>query len=301
MMSLAFNPDIFEDELSESIHNYLRKKEREVKLLSCKANVLELRRSAVDFVAVMSEKTNVSKSSQHLAIALYDQFIDNTKVICSEVQLVLICCLTVACKFQETEDRVPTLKSLNSLASIEILSKEYMKMEQKILRKLDWKICIPTSHDFKDYYMKAILIQSDLQHIYLQSSSKEDAYKLLDKFMNYFLEVSLQNSEFIKLHKSMVTASCACALRVVLQMSPVWHSHLHRITRYTHQQLLPYVSILITLFNEDSQAEKNEQQQQAYSKHQPFQYSSGQTVHPASFDSVNSSANSDDLYNYIWS
>lgn len=41
--------------------------------------------------------------------------------------------------------------------------------------------------------LQAILIQSDLQHIYLQSSSKDDAYKLLDKFMNYFLEVSLQS------------------------------------------------------------------------------------------------------------
>ena len=41
--------------------------------------------------------------------------------------------------------------------------------------------------------LQAILIKSDLQHVYLQSSSKDDAYKLLDKFMNYFLEVSLQS------------------------------------------------------------------------------------------------------------
>ena len=87
------------DILKKTVYTFdLFYQEREVKLLSCKNNVLELRRSAVDFVAVMSEKTSVSKSSQHLAIALYDQFVNSTKVICSEVQLLLICCLTVACK-----------------------------------------------------------------------------------------------------------------------------------------------------------------------------------------------------------
>lgn len=236
------------DDLSQSIHEYLRVKENIGHGYMGISSIVHLRRYAVDFIAVMCEKCYVNRTAQHLAVAIFDRFSDSLNIAPDQLQMLLVASLSLACKIEEREDRIPTLSFLNKTFNCNLKGADYLRMEIKILTLLNWDICMPTAQHFKYHFTKAIL--ADKKQV-MKPSCYKSTLQSLNRFVNYFLEVSLQDESFVYCRSSKIMASCIAASRFVLQIQPIWSEQLVTTTFYFHHQLHQQVSILLKAYDND--------------------------------------------------
>jgi hypothetical protein len=96
-------------------------------------------------------------------------------------------------KFEDQEIRIPKALELNQCVfSPGYTMATYLKMELMLLDTFDWKISFPTAAHFADYFsMAATLDDDEIQRN--QTVLDLNKVKLyMDKYVNYFLEISLQ-------------------------------------------------------------------------------------------------------------
>lgn len=106
---------------------------------------------------------------------------------------------SAAGKFEEREDRVPKLETLNSLSCMSsmnlVLTKQgLLHMELLLLETFDWNLYLPTAAHFIEYYLSVAVHEGDL-HDGWPLSSLEKTRLYMDKYTDYFLEVSLQGTD----------------------------------------------------------------------------------------------------------
>lgn len=102
----------------------------------------------------------------------------------------------VAGKFEEREDRVPKLETLNNLGCMSsmnlVLTKQgLLHMELLLLETFQWNLYLPTAAHFIDYYLSIAVSEGDL-HDGWPMTCLEKTKLYLTKYVDYFLEVSLQ-------------------------------------------------------------------------------------------------------------
>lgn len=99
-------------------------------------------------------------------------------------------------KFEEREDRVPKLETLNSLTCMSsmnlVLTKPgLLHMELLLLETFHWNIYLPTAAHFIEYYLSIAVSETDL-HDGWPMACLEKTMLYMSKYVDYFLEVSLQ-------------------------------------------------------------------------------------------------------------
>lgn len=99
-------------------------------------------------------------------------------------------------KFEEREDRVPKLETLNSLGCMSsmnlVLSKQgLLHMELLLLETFQWNLYLPTAAHFIEYYLPVAVNESDLHDGWPMTCMKKTML-YVSKYADYFLEVSLQ-------------------------------------------------------------------------------------------------------------
>lgn len=103
-------------------------------------------------------------------------------------------------KFEEREDRVPKLDTLNSLGCMSsmnlVLTKQgLLHMELLLLETFQWNLYLPTSAHFIEYYLSIAVHEGDL-HDGWPMTCLEKTKVYMDKYADYFLEVSLQGKHY---------------------------------------------------------------------------------------------------------
>lgn len=181
---------------------------------------LSLRRYFADLVAIVSNHFRLCPAARHLAVYLLDLFMDRYNVTVQQLHVVSLSCLLlasrftfpppesgppsdvevmsvlVAGKFEEREDRVPKLETLNSLGCMSsmnlVLTKQgLLHMELLLLETFQWNLYLPTAAHFIDYYLSIAVSEGDL-HDGWPMTCLEKTRLYLAKYVDYFLEVSLQ-------------------------------------------------------------------------------------------------------------
>ncbi|XP_017552164.1 cyclin-J isoform X2 [Pygocentrus nattereri] len=189
-------------------------------------------------------------------------------------------------KFEEREDRVPKLETLNSLGCMSsmnlVLTKQgLLHMELLLLETFHWNLYLPTAAHFIEYYLSIAVTETDL-HDGWPMVCLEKTMLYMTKYADYFLEVSLQDHAFLRFAPSLVAAACVASSRVILRLSPSWPPRLQRLTAYTWEQLLPCVEKLLMAHDSDvKEANKQKCQQLQQPSLQP-----GQAVFPAQNQNV---------------
>lgn len=99
-------------------------------------------------------------------------------------------------KFEEREDRVPKLETLNSLTCMSsmnlVLTRQgLLQMELLLLETVHWNLYLPTAAHFIEYYLSIAVSETDL-HDGWPMACLEKTVLYMNKYADYFLEVSLQ-------------------------------------------------------------------------------------------------------------
>ncbi|XP_034037126.1 cyclin-J-like protein [Thalassophryne amazonica] len=242
-------------QLAADIHQSLRIKELKLPIYRAHSPQIGMRRYFADLLAILSNRYQLCPTARHLAVYLLDLFMDHYDVAVKQLYIIALSCLLLASKFEEKEDRVPKLEQLNSLGfmcslNLVLNKRDLIKMELLLLETFNWNLCMPTPAHFIDYYLHASVQEGDLYNGWpISSLSKTKAF--MDKYTNYFLEVSLQDHAFLSFRPSQVAAACVAASRICLQISPSWTTALHLLTGYTWDHLTQCIELMLLAHDND--------------------------------------------------
>ncbi|XP_034538139.1 cyclin-J [Notolabrus celidotus] len=273
-------------QLAADIYQSLRYRELKLPPYKGQSPQLSLRRYFSDLIAIVSNRFRLCPVARHLAVYLLDLFMDHYDVTVQQLHMVSLSCLLLASKFEEREDRVPKLETLNSLGCMSsmnlVLTKQgLLHMELLLLETFQWNLYLPTAAHFIDYYLSIAVHEGDL-HDGWPMTCLEKTKLYMAKYADYFLEVSLQDHVFLCFTPSLVAAACVATSRLILHLSPTWPLRLQRLTGYSWENLVPCAEKLLIAHDSDVK-EANKQkcvqpsQQQQQQQGQTAFHSSGQT------------------------
>ncbi|XP_006799113.1 cyclin-J [Neolamprologus brichardi] len=274
-------------QLAADIYRALRYKELKLPSFKGQSPQLNLRRYFADLIAIVSNRFRLCPTARHLAVYLLDLFMDRYDVTVQQLHMVSLSCLLLASKFEEREDRVPKLETLNNLGCMSsmnlVLTKQgLLHMELLLLETFQWNLYLPTAAHFTDYYLSIAVHEGDL-HDGWPMTCLEKTKLYMAKYVDYFLEVSLQDHVFLCFAPSLVAAACVAASRLILHLSPTWPPRLQRLTGYTWENLIPCTEKLLIAHDSDVK-EANKQKCQQPNQQQQQQ---GQTVYHTSAQYLN--------------
>ncbi|KAM8739388.1 cyclin-J [Acanthopagrus schlegelii] len=279
-------------QLAADIYQALRYKELKLPSYKGQSPQLNLRRYFADLIAIVSNRFRLCPAARHLAVYLLDLFMDRYDVTLQQLHMVSLSCLLLASKFEEREDRVPKLETLNSLGCMSsmnlVLTKQgLLHMELLLLETFQWNLYLPTAAHFIEYYLSIAVHEGDL-HDGWPMTCLEKTKVYMAKYADYFLEVSLQDHVFLCFAPSLVAAACVATSRLILRLSPTWPPRLQCLAGYTWENLVPCAEKLLIAHDSDVK-EANKQkcqqpgQQQQQQQGQAVYHSSGQTATVAQY------------------
>ncbi|XP_074642207.1 cyclin-J-like [Tubulanus polymorphus] len=249
----------WEDPVASDVHNTLRQKEKHIMPYHSHSPQINARRSLVDWLAVICDKIEVCVNARHLAIHLLDYFMDNFDIGPDKLQLVAFGSLLVASKFQQMDCQVSRWKTLNGfLDSPGYTSIEYMQMELMILEFFRWNITAPTAADFGPYYMVASMLDNSCPGDDTHGDYRRKAFSFLQKYMDYFLEISLQDYIYRFYDPSLVAAACVAASRICVRLVPTWPLCIEKLTSYNWEQVSSVVDFMLKALNADEESAKQQ-------------------------------------------
>ncbi|CAN9500051.1 unnamed protein product [Ophioblennius macclurei] len=229
-------------QLAADIYQALRFKELKLPSYKGQSPQLNFRRYFADLIAAVSNRFRLCPTARHLAVYLLDLFMDRYDVTVQQLHMASLSCLLLASKFEDREDRVPKLETLNNLGCMSsmnlVLTKQgLLHMELLLLETFQWNLCLPTAAHFIEYYLSIATHEEDL-HDGWPMTCLEKTKLYMAKYADYFLEVSLQDHMFLCFTPSLVAAACVAASRVILHLTPTWPPRLQRLTVYTWDNLI---------------------------------------------------------------
>lgn len=97
----------------------------------------------------------------------------------------------VSAKFEENEEKIPTISTLNGFVHNVFSVAEFNQMELLLLNFFCWNLDLPTPVNFMEFYLIHAISAQDCQSgRSIEDCSKPMAYTR--KYVHYFLEIALQ-------------------------------------------------------------------------------------------------------------
>ena len=96
----------------------------------------------------MSDYFQLHRTTAHAAAAYLDRLQPNERFTQKEWQLLAVCCIIIAAKFNESEEHVPDLYTLEEITKQRLPNETILNYELWILKKMGWRLngVIPRSH-----------------------------------------------------------------------------------------------------------------------------------------------------------
>ena len=183
-------------EYLEEIFYNLLEEEKEIKkpiygYMSNQKDINEkMRAILIDWLIDIHYNFNLKKETLFQTIWLIDTYISYEQIPRSKFQLLGIACLLISCKYNEVY--YPRIIEFINITAKAYEIKELLKMEQDILKRLDFNILAPTAIQFYDILSKLFNFNSKQYHL-----------------GNYFLESYLIDYNMTFFPSSIIALSCA--------------------------------------------------------------------------------------------
>ncbi|KAG8192049.1 hypothetical protein JTE90_025315 [Oedothorax gibbosus] len=247
------------ENFAQDIHSHLRQQERKRFLYRGYSPQLHLRKRTVKYIHTICEQLEFCTTALHLAVYLMDIFMDNHTIQSKHLQMASLVCLIVAVKVEEQISLVPRNSDFNLILGNKYKLSEFVEMEVTVLSFFRWDVLIPTAAHFAEYYSLYSLRQTDSHDNKPLSSFKLVKVYVL-KYINYFLEVSLQDPAYLNYSPSLVAAACVASSRMSLVITPPWPPVLQTVTCYRYSQLKSCVDLLLKALDADILASRRSSQ-----------------------------------------
>uniref|UniRef100_A0A182NYK0 Cyclin-like domain-containing protein n=1 Tax=Anopheles dirus TaxID=7168 RepID=A0A182NYK0_9DIPT len=227
----------YDDDILETLQ------EREVNSMKLKfiAPQLQHRPTLVKLIYDVCEKQSYHRTTIHLAIYLLDIFMSGHAISESQLKLVALTCLYVACKVEENDSIVPTPSKLNSFVRNAYNPSDFICLEVRMLQFFDWHLTIPTAATFLDLFDLHSFDRDEYDRIASDPATVPTVFagyvQRINRTSGMILEASLRCFKLCRIRPSLLAAGCVAAGRSLTQNVPVWSDRLTSVTGYTYRQL----------------------------------------------------------------
>ena len=102
--------------ISDDVHDLMREREGLHRSFDPHAKWIKYRRVLVDWMCEAGDEFDLHLSTMHVSVMFLDRVLHKVTVPRNKLQLVAIACILIAAKFEETEEKVPTLPEMNRYA-----------------------------------------------------------------------------------------------------------------------------------------------------------------------------------------
>lgn len=161
----------------------------------------KMRAILVDWLVEVHMKFRLAPATLYLTINIIDRYCSVTNVKRSQLQLVGITSLFVACKYEEIYP--PEVRDCVCITDRAYQRKDVLNMEQDIVHKLRFQFTVPTAYAFLLRFLNIVQASPIVHHA-----------------ANYYMERTLQEHELLK-----YAPSCVCAASVLLAYNnPDFHN-----------------------------------------------------------------------------
>jgi cyclin B len=180
-----------------------------------------MRSEVIDWLVDKHLRFLLHDESLYLAVNIVDRFLERKVVSEKKLPLLAITSLLIAAKFDHQQPTQPTVRSLLFVAAY--CRSEIVTMEGLILTSLDYRIFVPTAHNFLKRYLKAARI----------STNSEPG-----RIARYILECTLMWSDLLRYLPSQLASAAICIARYSVGKYP-WSPTLLKHTGYCEEEILP--------------------------------------------------------------
>ena len=192
----------------------------------------KMRAILVDWLVEVHLKFKLVPETLYLTVNLIDRYLELETVERSRLQLVGVTALLLAAKYEEIYP--PELRDLVYITDKAYTKEEILAMEERMLKALQYKVTIASTHCFLVRYLKAA--HADRRMVWLAS---------------YIAERTLQEYSMLKFFPSMVAASAICLARKNLGRN-AWSPTLLKYAQYTEASLRPCLQEMSSLLASSS-------------------------------------------------
>ncbi|CAF2832365.1 unnamed protein product [Rotaria sp. Silwood2] len=199
-----------------------------------------MRTILVDWLIEVADEYKLNDETLFLCVQYVDRFLSTVNVTRSKLQLVGTTCMYVAAKYEEMYP--PALDEFSFITDNTYETKHILRMEQIIMKMLNFSLSGPTCYTFMQYYLtyfKPIISTKD----------SDNEYECLIMLTSYLCTLSLlQDRPFSSYRSSMIAASCLLYANRLLNNDASWTNRHVQITSYNQRDLHECISAIGELY-----------------------------------------------------
>jgi len=184
-----------------------------------------MRSILVDWLVEVHCKFHMVPETLYLTINIIDRYLEKSQVSRSRLQLVGVAALLIASKYEETYP--PELHDLVYICANAYSEEDILKMEEIILKTLDYKVTIHSAHAFLVRYLKAA-----------------DANWEIEQFSYYILDGTLQSYDLLHYLPSQLAAAVVLIARRCAGQK-YWSPTLLKYANYCEEDILPVAKAVL--------------------------------------------------------
>ncbi|RVW90703.1 G2/mitotic-specific cyclin-2 [Vitis vinifera] len=194
----------------------------------------KMRAILIDWLVEVHRKLELMPETLYLTINIIDRYLSTKIVSRSELQLVGITSMLIACNMKKFgHQRWCSSLLVNDFVCISDNAydrEQILQMEKSILTKLEWYLTVPTPYVFLVRYIKASVAPD----------------QEMEEMVFFLTELGLMNYSTILYSPSVLAASAVYAARCTLRRIPLWSATLKHYTGYTQDQLMDCAKLLVS-------------------------------------------------------
>lgn len=129
----------------------MRNDQREHLLGTHPETYARFRTAVVEWMLDVADYFRLHATTAHLAAAFLDRLQPSDKFTQKEWQLLAVCCIIISAKYNECEDQVPDLYTMEEITKQRLPNETILNYELWILKKMGWKLngkCASFRHNF---------------------------------------------------------------------------------------------------------------------------------------------------------
>ncbi|CAF1015789.1 unnamed protein product [Rotaria sordida] len=199
-----------------------------------------MRTILIDWLIEVADEYKLNDETLFLCVQYVDRFLSTVNVTRSKLQLVGTTCMYVASKYEEMYP--PALDEFSFITDNTYETKHILRMEQIIMKMLNFSLSGPTCYTFIQYYLTYFKPT-------ISTDDNDNEYKCLIMLTNYLCTLSLlQDRPFSSYRASMIAASCLLYANRLLNNDVIWTSRHIQITSYNQYDLNECILAIDELF-----------------------------------------------------
>lgn len=209
---------------------------------------IKMRSILVDWLVEVHYKFKLQAPTLWLCVNIIDRYLSAVAIPRGRLQLVGVCSLLIACKFEEI--LTPNIKDCLFITDHAYQKEDLVNMESLILQQIDYQVYVPTGYHFLIRYLNSIAASERTKNLAF-----------------YYAERLLQEAEVLDYEPHLVVAGALYAALKQQQQHlpstqafadkaasmPCWNSILQTESGLTEAQVIPVARIIVTKVAEVSE------------------------------------------------